>query len=129
MGKLPAKGMRELDVPKADTSSFLERRMKMAGPKDLASTLVRATPIGKVGRVAGKALKATGLFGAGYAANEAEDMIKEKAEKPKYKLVKDDDSLSGFRTEEIEKKKFGGSVFIPKGQKAFQVNKQKSRIR
>ena len=107
MGKLPAKGMRELDVPKADTSSFLERRMKMAGPKDLASTLVRATPIGKAGRVAGKALKATGLFGAGYAANEAEDVIREK----------------------IEKKKSGGSVFIPKGQKAFQVKKQISRIR
>ncbi len=111
MGKLPAKGMRELDVPKADTSSFLERRKMLgASTKDIASTLVRATPIGKAGRVAGKALKATGLFGAGYAANEAEDMIKEKAEK-------------------IEKKKSGGSVFIPKGQKAFQVNKQKSRIR
>ena len=108
MGKLPAKGMRELDVPKADTSSFLERRKMLgASTKDIASALVRSTPIGKAGRVAGKALKATGLFGAGYAANEAEDVIREK----------------------IEKKKSGGSVFIPKGQKAFQVKKQISRIR
>jgi hypothetical protein len=107
MGKFPAKGMREIDVPKADTSSFLERRKMLgASAKDIASALVRSSPIGRAGRVAGKALKAAGLLGAGYAAGEAEDVIREK----------------------IEKKKSGGAVFIPRGQKAFQVNKQKSRI-
>ena len=106
MGKFPAKGMRELDVPKADTSSFLERRKMLGSAKDIASALVRSSPIGRAGRVADKALKAAGLLGAGYAAGEAEDVIREK----------------------IEKKKQGGAVFIPRGQKAFQVNKQKSRI-
>jgi hypothetical protein len=105
VGKYPAKGMRELDVPKTKTSNFLKRNT-LGKTVDIASNLVRATPIGRAGKVAGKIAKATGLFGAGYAANEAEDMIKEK----------------------IEKKKTGGSVFIPRGQKGFQVNKQKSRI-
>lgn len=114
IGKYPAKGMRELDVEKGDTSRllekdtsrFLERRKTLGGAKDIASALVRATPIGRGARAIKGALKATGLMGAGYAANEAEDMIKEK----------------------IEKKKTGGAVFIPRGQKMFQVNKQKSRI-
>ena len=107
VGKYPAKGMRELDVKKGDTSKFLERRKTLGGTKDIASALVRATPIGRGARALKGALKATGLMGAGYAANEAEDMIKEK----------------------IEKKKTGGAVFMPKGQKDFQVKKQYSRIR
>ena len=103
--KYPAKGMRVLDVK---PSTFMERRMQLGSPsvKDIASSLVRATPIGKGARALKGALKATGFFGAGYAAGEAEDVIKEK----------------------IEKKKTGGAVFIPRGQKGFQVNKQKSRI-
>jgi hypothetical protein len=116
IGKYPAKGMRELDVEKGDTSrllekdtsKFLERRKMLASPstKDIASALIKSSPIGRGARAIKGALKATGLMGAGYAANEAEDMIKEK----------------------IEKKKTGGAVFIPRGQKMFQVNKQKSRI-
>ena len=103
--KYPAKGMRVLDVK---PSTFMERRMQLGSPsvKDIASTLVRATPIGKGARALKGALKATGLMGAGYGINEAEDVIKEK----------------------MEKKKHGGAVFIPRGQKMFQVNKQKSRI-
>lgn len=112
--KYPAKGMRELDVEKGDTSRllekdtsrFLERRKTLGGAKDIASALVRATPIGRGARAIKGALKATGLMGAGYGINEAEDVIKEK----------------------MEKKKHGGAVFIPRGQKMFQVNKQKSRI-
>ena len=111
MGNFPAVSKRDIDtssIGKADTSSFVARRKMLgASAKDIASALVRSSPIGRAGRVAGKALKATGLFGAGYAANEAEDMIKEK----------------------IEKKKSGGAVFLPKGQKPFQVKKQISRIR
>lgn len=114
IGKYPAKGMRELDVEKGDTSRllekdtsrFLERRKTLGGAKDIASALVRATPIGRGARAIKGALKATGLMGAGYGINEAEDVIKEK----------------------MEKKKTGGAVFIPRGQKMFQVNKQKSRI-
>ena len=104
--KYPAKGMRVLDVK---PSTFMERRMQLGSPsvKDIASTLVRATPIGKGARALKGALKATGFFGAGYAAGEAEDVIKEK----------------------MEKKSTGGLVFEPRGQKQFQVNKQKSRIR
>ena len=114
IGKYPAKGMRELDVEKGDTSRllekdtsrFLERRKTLGGAKDIASALVRATPIGRGARALKGALKATGLMGAGYGINEVEDVIKEK----------------------MEKKKTGGAVFIPRGQKGFQVNKQKSRI-
>ena len=104
--KYPAKGMRVLDVK---PSTFMERRMQLGSAstvKDIASTLARATPIGRGARALKGALKATGLMGAGYGINEAEDVIKEK----------------------MEKKKTGGAVFIPRGQKMFQVNKQKSRI-
>ena len=110
VGNFPAVSKREIDTKgyaKADTSEFLARRKALgASAKDVASALVRATPIGRAGRIAGKIAKATGLMGAGYGINEAEDVIKEK----------------------MEKKKTGGAVFIPRGQKAFQVNKQKSRI-
>ncbi len=104
--KYPAKGMRELDVKKVPADSLLKRNTLGKG-LDVASNLARATPIGRGARAVKGALKATGLMGAGYAANEAEDMIKEK----------------------IEKKKMGGMVFEPRGQKPIQVKKQLSRIR
>lgn len=103
--KYPAKGMRELDVKKIPANAIgKESILKKA--LDVAPTLVRSSPIGRGARAIKGALKATGLMGAGYGINEAEDVIKEK----------------------MEKKKTGGAVFIPRGQKMFQVNKQKSRI-
>ena len=111
-GDFPAVSKSEIDTKgyaKAEPSEFLKRRKMLGSPstKDIALALVRSSPIGRAARAIKGVAKATGLMGAGYAANEAEDVIREK----------------------IEKKKHGGSVFIPRGQKAIQVKKQVSRER